>query len=299
MNHSDKNWDFVVSCYEPLGSVTGGIGTYTRLLLHQLSSIHESILGFTASDIDLDLPSNVTLVQVRNTAQWNGRSPNNLPDAHFAYSFHLAQQLLHMQTIGHRFTRTEFPDYGNDGFFAMSLRKAGALDLGHVSIRLHSPSLMLRKDNCWPDFLAPLDLVMRSRALRAERSRYDPVWREASARASVTAASCSNAQSPACEIPACAASLADAGNDTITNAVKVSGSLVEVSGHGQHRHSRSARGTERFIRGYESVGETPRVCAGSRYKRPIPPCRRYHTGLDGTIGRGRAQEICRSGWPIR
>jgi len=161
-----QEWDLIVSCYEPLGRVTGGIGTYTRLLLHRLAAIHGSILAFTASEEQVALPENVTLITVPDVPSLGRRPLNNLPDQHFAYSFHLAAQLARLEEQGHRFLRTEFPDYGNDGYFALGARKAGMLDLGHVSVRLHSPSLMLRDDNRWPKFLAPLDLVSHGAAER-------------------------------------------------------------------------------------------------------------------------------------
>lgn len=160
IDSTPRIWDIVISCFEPLARVTGGIGTYTRLLVHRLASLHETILVFAAADIDVDLPPNVKLVRI-STAHYLGKRPlNNLIDEHFAYSFHLAAELKRLYEAGHRFRRAEFPDYGNDGYFALAMRKAGLLDLGHVSIRLHSPVLMLRDDNSWPEFLAPLDLVI-------------------------------------------------------------------------------------------------------------------------------------------
>lgn len=152
-------WDIVISCFEPLTRVTGGIGTYTRLLVHRLAALYDSILVFTAADVDIDLPANVTLVRISTTHYMDKRALNNLIDDHFAYSYHLAAELKRLQDLGHRFRRAEFPDYGNDGYFALAMRKAGLLDLGHVSVRLHSPVLMLRDDNSLPEFLAPLDLL--------------------------------------------------------------------------------------------------------------------------------------------
>ena len=152
-------WDIVISCFEPLARVTGGIGTYTRLLVHRLAALYDSILVFTAADVDVDLPANVTLVRISTAHYMGKRALNNLIDDHFAYSFHLAAELKRLQDLGHRFRRAEFPDYGNDGYFALAMRKAGLLDLGHVTVRLHSPVLMLRDDNSLPEFLAPLDLL--------------------------------------------------------------------------------------------------------------------------------------------
>lgn len=159
MKLAPRSWNFVVSCYEPLGAVTGGIGTYTRLLLHRIASLHDNVLAFTAADEVVDLPANVTLVSVPGVPKLAKRDLNNLADHHFAYSFHLSRLLQSLQAEGHSFEWTEFPDYGNDGFFALCLRKAGILDLGHVSVRLHSPVLMLREDNLWPRHLTPLDML--------------------------------------------------------------------------------------------------------------------------------------------
>jgi len=160
-------WSLLLSCAEPLRSVTGGIGTYSRLLLQRLASVYERILVCTANDFSAEgLPPNVTLLSITDRPVFEGRPVENLADNLLSYSFQLSQVLAALYEEGHRFQLSEFPDYGNDGYFSLALRKAGKLDLGRVLIRLHSPHLMLRDDNRWPRHLTPINIIEHGTAER-------------------------------------------------------------------------------------------------------------------------------------
>ena len=161
-------WDFVLSCAEPLKSVTGGIGTYSRMLAQYLSPIHKRVLLITAGEFSTQhIPENVSIIAIKNIPNLpDGTELQNLNDHLRLYSFHLARLLTALFEVGHRFREAEFPDYGNDGYFTTVMRQAGALDIGKVYIRLHSPHLMLRDDNLWPVHLTPTNIVEHSDAER-------------------------------------------------------------------------------------------------------------------------------------
>ena len=162
-----KTWKFAMSCYEPIDFVSGGIGTYTRLLLEPLQSEDRNIILFTAHPPSSEvraLLKHVSFVTVSSDPIFRNRRLNKVGDALDYYSFHLAQKLMSFYGAGHRFEFFEFPDYGAEGYYALRLVKAGALDIGRSAVRLHSPDLMLAKDN-----LLPIDKYteeLRERILR-------------------------------------------------------------------------------------------------------------------------------------
>jgi glycosyltransferase involved in cell wall biosynthesis/GT2 family glycosyltransferase len=148
-----KVWKFAISCYEPIDFVSGGIGTYTRLLLALLQSENRNVILFTAHPPGSEvraLLKHVTFVTVSSDPIFRNRSLNRVGDALDCYSFHLAQRLMSFYRAGHRFQFFEFPDYGAEGYYALRLVKAGVLNIGRSAVRLHSPDLMLAKDNLRP-----------------------------------------------------------------------------------------------------------------------------------------------------
>ena len=148
-----KTWEFAMSCYEPIDFVSGGIGTYTRLLLELLQSENRNIILLTAHSPNSEvraLLKHVTFVTVSSDPTFRNRHLFRVGDAVDYYGFHLAQELMSLYRAGHRFKFFEFPDYGAEGYYALRLVKAGLLDIGRSVVRLHSPDLMLVKDNLLP-----------------------------------------------------------------------------------------------------------------------------------------------------
>jgi glycosyltransferase involved in cell wall biosynthesis len=78
----------------------------------------------------------------------DGRPNNNLGDAYAEYSLRLARALERMSIEGHSFGRFEFPDYGAEGYFPIKSWRAGRLAIQELAVRLHSPEIMLFRDNC-------------------------------------------------------------------------------------------------------------------------------------------------------
>jgi glycosyltransferase involved in cell wall biosynthesis/GT2 family glycosyltransferase len=151
-----RRWDLVLSCFEPVRKVTGGIGTYTRLLLellgrHEVEGRALRVLFLTSArntSGEGQAPlSGVEVVTVPEFAELEGMGVNNLggPYAHFSYG--VMRTLCRLQEEGHTFGLAEFPDYGNEGYYALKARAAGRLELPRVAIRLHSPDQMLIEDN--------------------------------------------------------------------------------------------------------------------------------------------------------
>lgn len=141
-----RNWDIVMTCFEPMVAVTGGIGTYHRLLLEELAKSGKNVLVLTRSaNIHDDfLPEihkiNVDLLKPRKSFNFVG-----LEHEHFSLHCHFALRSLYQS--GHRFGLIEFSDYGADGFYPLRARASGAYEFGVGAVRLHSPSVMLTEDN--------------------------------------------------------------------------------------------------------------------------------------------------------
>ncbi|MGC4113620.1 MAG: glycosyltransferase [Myxococcales bacterium] len=151
-----KHWDFVLSCFEPLVRVTGGIGTYTRLLLQhletmKLGSSEPRILLLTPEREDhanevLPFPK-TRIERIPLTAKIDGTQVNNFSDVFFHFSFGAMQRLRQLAAAGHTFGTMEFPDYGAEGYYPLKARKFGLLHAERTAVRLHSPLLMLHEDN--------------------------------------------------------------------------------------------------------------------------------------------------------
>lgn len=141
-----RTWDWVFTAYENVTAVTGGIGTYHRLLLADLAATGRSVLVLTrACNAALDLGPNVTLVLVDELRP--ARSFNFVGDDHDRFSLHCHFAFRDLHAQGHRFRFVEFSDYGVDGFYPLRARACGIYDLGHAAVRLHSPDAMLIEDN--------------------------------------------------------------------------------------------------------------------------------------------------------
>ena len=150
------HWDFVITCFEPLNSSSGGIGTYTRLLCEQLNStivsganIRVLLLCGTEPDFSIRaILSNINIVVVAPTMNWRQREIHYIGDHQPRFSLALASTLMTLQAKGDSFGLIEFPDYFTEGFFPIKYIRHGFLRSGTTAIRLHSPSVMLFEDNC-------------------------------------------------------------------------------------------------------------------------------------------------------
>lgn len=141
-----QTWDWVFTCFEPLVEVTGGIGTYHRLLLEELSKTGRNILVLTRGmNCKQQLFPGLTLFNVDEMKPAKPFNFVGLAHEFFSLRCHFALQSLYQN--GHRFRFVEFSDYGGDGFYPLRARASGAYDLGTAVVRLHSPHVMLVEDN--------------------------------------------------------------------------------------------------------------------------------------------------------
>lgn len=162
------HWDIAVSCYEPLGLVTGGIGTYTRLLMRIFASdsqmAEKKIALFCrgiGSDLASQLPSNITTFEIPENREVFRKPATRIGSDHDWYSWNLAHFLLALSRKGHTFGCFEFPDYAVEGYFTLKMRRAGLLNIERIAVRLHSPELMLFKDNLLPSRAYDSDRLTR------------------------------------------------------------------------------------------------------------------------------------------
>jgi glycosyltransferase involved in cell wall biosynthesis/GT2 family glycosyltransferase len=165
-----RRWDFVLTCFEPLSMVTGGIGTYSRLLLRLLSPRAErsSILLICSAELDPrlgDLLPNISVIVAAPIHHRNGLYIEDVGNDHMRFSLAVAETLWALQNHGHSFRFIEFPDYGMEGYFALKMRRHGQLRAERIAVRLHSPLLMLFEDNNDP---LHADDVTRRRSLGYE-----------------------------------------------------------------------------------------------------------------------------------
>lgn len=152
-----KHWDIAISCYEPLDLVTGGIGTYTRLLIEILtkedSLKNKNIALFcrrATANLKTNYSNNLTIFELGDDWSIYGKRAERLGNEHDWYSWNLAHRLLDMTLQGHTFGFFEFPDYAVEAYFPLKMKRAGLINIDTVSIRLHSPELMLFRDNLLP-----------------------------------------------------------------------------------------------------------------------------------------------------
>lgn len=139
-------WDIVLTCFEPLHQVTGGIGTYHRLLIDALAKVGtRQLILTTSANAKWTPPEGVTVFMVDN---FKSSKPYNFVGLeHEKFSLHCHFALRYLFDNGHRFNFVEFSDYGTDGFYPLRARAAGVYDIGTTAVRLHSPNVMLIEDN--------------------------------------------------------------------------------------------------------------------------------------------------------
>lgn len=159
-----RRWDFVLTCYEPLSMVTGGIGTYARLLLRLLSLGGDSraILLICSAELESRLREalpNISLIVAPPIHHRHGLHIEDVGNEHMRFSLAVAETLWSLQNHGHSFALIEFPDYGMEGYFTLKMRRHGQLRLDRIAVRLHSPLLMLFDDNNDP--LHEIDVIRR------------------------------------------------------------------------------------------------------------------------------------------
>lgn len=145
-----NQYDYIITCFEPIGKVHGGIGTYTRLLLE--NSGKSTILLLSAT-MEAEFFEEFTTkfenisVAVLSRSTLHGKDPINfIGDDYNKFSFNILRYLTALQESGVIFDRVEFPDYGGEGYFAIRAKKAGIIDFNSF-VRLHSPHFMLFGDN--------------------------------------------------------------------------------------------------------------------------------------------------------
>lgn len=141
-----RDWDLIFTCFEPLFSVTGGIGTYHRLLLEELADSGLNILVLTRSvNMVEDALQHVTMLNIDDLKLDKPFTFVGLKHDFFSLRCHLALRSLFRN--GHRFGFIEFSDYGRDGFYPLRARASGIYEFGVAAVRLHSPDVMLLEDN--------------------------------------------------------------------------------------------------------------------------------------------------------
>ncbi len=144
-------WDYVITCFEPLGVVTGGIGTYTRVLcalLHEARFDNVLLICSKQPDIEVqNLFPSISFIVANPSRYLEGLELQWLGNEHLRFSFHVALTLKQLYESGHRFKLVEFPDYATEGYYAIKMRRQGLLELDCVAVRLHSPHIMLLQDN--------------------------------------------------------------------------------------------------------------------------------------------------------
>lgn len=141
-----EHWDVVFTCFEPLNNVTGGIGSYHRLLINELAKNGSRQLILTRKiNADWTPPEGVKVFLVDSFISTKPYNFVGLEHEHFSLHCHFAFEYLFNK--GHRFNFVEFSDYGSDGFYPLRARAAGIYDFGQAAVRLHSPKVMLIEDN--------------------------------------------------------------------------------------------------------------------------------------------------------
>lgn len=152
-----RHWDFVLTCFEPIARVTGGIGTYSRLLLEQLvqpdsrgASIN--VLFLTSATHGDELPEwahreNFHIEKIGGEVSIDGLPVRGLPGGYRHFGLGALHRLQALADEGHTFGLLEVPDYNAEGYFLIKAQRLGLLQFSATSVRLHSPMLMLHVDN--------------------------------------------------------------------------------------------------------------------------------------------------------
>lgn len=151
------HWDIAISCYEPLQMVTGGIGTYTRLLVGILAAdpaLQDKKIALFCREATAELKAgkhpNLKIFKIPESRNIYGKPAERLGNEHDWYSWNLAHYLFNLTKRGDSFGFFEFSDYAVEAYFPLKMRRASLLDIQTVGVRLHSPELMLFRDNLLP-----------------------------------------------------------------------------------------------------------------------------------------------------
>lgn len=156
MRDAPRTWDFVITCFEPLSNVPGGIGSYTRLLLTLLCKNKDkfpNILAICATEPAPEIMAlcpNVHFVVAQRARSLNGVRLEYIGGKQFQFSFGIAELLNKLFDDGHRFKFIEFPDYGVEGYFTIKNIRHGRIAVDRVAVRIHSPNMTLWDDNQRP-----------------------------------------------------------------------------------------------------------------------------------------------------
>lgn len=157
IGQGETHWDIAISCYEPLEMVTGGIGTYTRLLIDILAAdprLHDKKIALFCRKATASLKAakrpNLKIFEIPESSDIYGKPVERIGNEHDWYSWNLAHYLLDLTKKGHSFGLFEFSDYAVESYFPLKMRRAGLLEIETVGVRLHSPELMLFRDNLLP-----------------------------------------------------------------------------------------------------------------------------------------------------
>lgn len=136
-------FDFAITCREPLRLVTGGIGTYTRLLLSLFKKSTYNIVIFTDNKYMNELGNSFENIKIIYTEKT--KIPNNIVPEELIYSYKLYRTIYRFLQ-SNEINIIEMPDYLAEGYFTTM---AAAMNIINVktAIRLHSPLFMLDDDN--------------------------------------------------------------------------------------------------------------------------------------------------------
>ena len=151
-----RHWDYVLSCFEPITRVTGGIGTYTRLILEQIHDLSidgrsPNILFFASErqrgeDFSQFCPR-ASIYFVPSEVHFGSSQVNNLGDPYRHFGLGMMRAMHLMERLGHSFGYFETPDYSAEGYYVLKARRFNLLHIKRTGVRLHSPLFMLHEDN--------------------------------------------------------------------------------------------------------------------------------------------------------
>lgn len=139
-------YDFCISCREPLSKVSGGIGTYTRELLKQLSSeglkcaVFVPYLNSQEARITFS-QYNVDIISVKKCNNY----PNNINSDILRWSYDIYNEVKSF-LYSNEIKLFEFPDYEAEGYYTICAAAYGLFNFCTM-VRLHSPIFMLKTDN--------------------------------------------------------------------------------------------------------------------------------------------------------
>lgn len=151
-----RHWHYVLTCFEPVTRVSGGIGTYTRLLLQQMEKLKVdgkpiNVLFLTSerqrSEELARFCPRISVIFIPEEVKLGSSPLNNLGDPYRQYGVGVMRTLRMLERVGHTFGYLEVPDYSAEGYYAIKARRFGLLKVDRIGLRLHSPLFMLHEDN--------------------------------------------------------------------------------------------------------------------------------------------------------